>query len=1213
MIEFPQNKILVLDGAMGTMIQQRHFAESDFRGERFERWPVDLKGNNDLLNLTQPEAIADIAQRYVDAGADIITTNTFNANSISMADYGMENLAPEMALEGARIARRVADAAPRRVIVAGSIGPTNKTASMSPMVDDPGYRAVTYRDLYGAYRNQIEALAKGGADVLLFETVFDTLNLKAGLAAAADLAAEGLVELPVMVSVTIAGKDGRTFSGQTLEAFIESIRHAQLCSLGINCSFGAKDILPWLRTLARVSPWPVSCHPNAGLPDASGCYTETPASMAEVMEVMCADGLVNIVGGCCGTTPEHIAAIARVAAAYQPRKLPAAVAESGRPLRLAGLELLDVDGEREFVNVGERCNVAGSRKFLRLINEKNYDEALVIARKQIEAGAAVIDINMDDGLLDAREEMVKFLNLLAAEPEIARVPVMIDSSDWSVIEAALECVQGKAVVNSISLKEGEETFLKRAARLRRAGAAVVVMAFDEEGQAVTYERKIQVCERAYRLLRERLDFPASDIIFDPNILTVATGIPEHDRYGLDYLKAAEWIRSNLPGAHVSGGLSNLSFAFRGNNPLREAMHSVFLHEGQRRGMDMAILNPATRVDYDSINLELRELLEDVVMCRRDGTGERLAEWAQAHPAVKDSGVATKAAPEAGDEAKRASMSVEERLTDALMRGDASRLHEDLAEALAAGADPVGLIDGPLMKGMEQVGVLFGEGRMFLPQVVKTARTMKAAVTLLQPEIEKRGAMTDGGKKAGKAVFATVRGDVHDIGKNVVSIILACNNYEVIDLGVMVPAETIVDAVREHHPDFLCLSGLITPSLGEMVSVAEAMKAAGFDIPIMVGGATTSALHTALKIDPVYDGAVIHVVDASQNPLVASQLLNRDTREAFVAEMKSRAARLRDDYGKRREAERLIPHDEARRRKGMPCPTESVNPLGYGRSVVTLPIDSVAVAELINWKAYLAAWNLPATLSDAFALPADEAARSEWVAAQPEPDKAIEALRLADASLAVLKSVIERGGDEIVRGVVSINRCTVTSDDVIEIEAAEGNGCGARLPMLRRQTPDDQGHYPALSDYLRAKGDNVGAFAVTVRMPEGIAGDDEYDRLIVELLSHRIAESASEYMHRVKVPELWPGVQCGIRPAIGYPSIPDQTLMHELNRLLKMEEIGVSVTENGALEPSATVAGIYINNPDARYMLLGPLGDDQLEHYAALRSMTLDKMRRILNR
>lgn len=1212
MIEFPQDRILVLDGAQGTMIQQRSLTESDFRGGRFAAWPVDLKGNNDLLNITRPEVIADIAQQYVDVGADIITTNTFNANRISMADYGMEALAPEMAREGARIARRVADSASRPVIVAGSIGPTNKTASMSPSVDDPGYRAVTYRDLYAAYREQIEALAEGGADVLLFETVFDTLNLKAGLAAAADLAAEGRVTLPVMVSVTIAGKDGRTFSGQTLEAFVESIRHAPICSLGINCSFGARDILPWLRELARVSPWPVSCHPNAGLPDASGRYSETPATMAEVMDVMCAVGLVNIVGGCCGTTPGHIAAIARVAAAHAPRKLPEAAGERGRHLRLAGLDVLDADGDREFINVGERCNVAGSRKFLRLINEKNYDEALAIARKQIEAGAAVIDINMDDGLLEAREEMVKFLNLLAAEPEIARVPVMIDSSSWPVIEAALECVQGKAVVNSISLKEGEEVFLERAARLRKAGAAVVVMAFDEEGQAVTYERKIEVCERAYRLLRERLDFPASDIIFDPNILTVATGIPEHDRYGLDYLRAAGWIRENLPGAHVSGGLSNLSFAFRGNNPLREAMHSVFLHEGQRRGMDMAILNPATRVAYDSIDPELRELLEDVVLCRREGAGERLAEWAQAHPAVKGTSSEAKAAPIAADDTKRAAMSVEERLTDALMRGDASHLADDLAEALAAGADPVALIDGPLMKGMELVGVLFGEGRMFLPQVVKTARTMKAAVTLLQPEIERRGITAGGGKKAGRAVFATVRGDVHDIGKNIVSIILACNNYEVIDLGVMVPAEAIVEAVREHRPDFVCLSGLITPSLGEMVAVAEALKAAGFDTPIMVGGATTSALHTALKIDPVYDGAVIHVADASQNPLIASQLLNGATRDAYVADVKTRAARLRDDYTRRREAESLIPYDEARRRNGMPPATVGVYPYSYGRTVVSLPLD--LVPEMINWKAYLAAWYLPATLSDAFTLPADEGARSAWVAAQPAPAKAAEALRLADATLAVLREVMARATDDTVRGVVSINPCTVTPDDVIEIEPAEGNESGVSIPMLRRQTPDDQGRYPALSDYLHAAGDSVGAFAVTVRMPEGIAGDDDYyTRLIVELLSHRLAEWASEHMHRVTVPSLWQGVQCGIRPAIGYPSIPDQTLMHEINRLLRMEEIGITVTPNGALEPSASVAGIYISNYDARYFTLGPLGDDQLAHYAALRGVPPGDMRRILNR
>ncbi|MBD5252013.1 MAG: methionine synthase [Bacteroides sp.] len=1201
-MNLPSDRILILDGAQGTMIQQRQLTEQDFRGNRFADWPSELKGNNDLLNLTRPDIIADIARQYVEAGADIISTNTFNSNAISMADYGMESLAPEMAREGARIARRVADEAGRPVLVAGSIGPTNKTASMSPDIDDPGYRAVTYQDLYEAYRHQIQALLQGGADMILFETVFDTLNLKAGLAAAADLATELTREIPVMISVTIAGKDGRTFSGQTLEAFISSIEHSRPLSIGLNCSFGPREIMPWLKKLSELSPWPVSCHPNAGLPDASGSYGETPDSMARVIETMCREGMVNIVGGCCGTTPAHIADIARVARGKAPRPLP--TPKPVESLRLSGLELLEVAKGERFINIGERCNVAGSRKFLRLINEKNYDEALAIARRQIADGADIIDINMDDGLLETATEMVTFLNLLAAEPDIAGVPVMIDSSDWEVITRALECIQGKPVVNSISLKEGEETFLRRAEALRRAGAAVVVMAFDEEGQAVTYERKIEVCERAYRLLTERLSFPASDIIFDPNILTVATGIPEHDRYALDFIRATAWIRANLPGAHVSGGLSNLSFAFRGNNPLREAMHSVFLHHARLAGMDMAILNPATRVDYDSIDPELRDLLEDVLLCRSDGASERLAAWAQEHQAVKG---APSSSPR--PTVNREKTPVEERLTEALVHGDSSWLEADIAEALASGSDPVTLIDGPLMRGMERVGTLFGEGRMFLPQVVKTARTMKAAVTILQPEIERRGAAS-GAAKAGKIVFATVKGDVHDIGKNIVSIILACNNYEVIDLGVMVPAETILAAVKEHRPDIVCLSGLITPSLGEMVNVARTLRDNGIDTPLMVGGATTSMLHTALKIDPVYDGPVMHVADASQNPIMAATLLNPVTREDFITRLKSSAREARDNYEHRRALEQLVPVAEARSKHyvtSSPAPA----PAAYGCRVSTLRVADVA--PLINWKAYLTAWSLPATLSEAFSLPGDSESRRAWTEAQTSVDKAAQVLALADTTRQVLARIIDLDSPDMIRAVTSLNHCTLTPDDTLVIEAAAGNKSGATLPFLRRQSPDDLGSYTSVMDYLHAPGDTVGAFAVSVNIPADIAGDDDYHRLIVTLLSHRLAEAASQYLHSQVAPALWPGVERGIRPAIGYPSLPDQTLMHQLDNLLNMEKIGITVTSNGALEPSASVAGLYIANPEARYTLLGPVGDDQLALYADRRNLPLPTLRSILNR
>lgn len=1186
------------------MVQRRGLSEADFRGSRFADWPCDLRGNNDLLNLTRPDVIADIARQYVRAGADIISTNTFNANAISMADYAMEALAPEMAREGARIARAVADSAPRPVWVAGSIGPTNKTASMSPSIDDPGFRAVTYRDLYDAYRAQIEALLEGGVDILLFETVFDTLNLKAGLAAAADIAAGRGSDVPIMVSVTIAGKDGRTFSGQTLEAFIDSISHAPVSSLGLNCSFGPREIEPWLRRLAELSPWPVSCHPNAGLPDASGAYTETPESMARVVAGMCRDGLVNIVGGCCGTTPDHIAAIAAAAAEAAPRPLPGDVLPSST--RLAGLDRLDT-ASRPFINVGERCNVAGSRKFLRLISEKKYDEALAIARRQIDDGADIIDINMDDGLLDAREEMCRFLNLLAAEPDIARVPVMVDSSDWEVVTAALECIQGKPVVNSISLKEGEEVFLSRAAALRRAGAAVVVMAFDEQGQAVTYQRKIEVCQRAYRLLTGRLGFPPSDIIFDPNILTVATGIPEHDRYALDFIRATRWITDNLPGSHVSGGLSNLSFAFRGNNPLREAMHSVFLHHAVEAGMSMAILNPATRVAYDSIEPALRSLLEDVILCRRHDASDRLAAYAEAHPAVKGAAPAA----ERQTATPRELMSVDERLIDALVRGDGSRLDADLSEALAAGADPVAIIDGPLMKGMERVGALFGEGRMFLPQVVKTARTMKQAVAVLSPEIARRGAGA-GKARAGKVVFATVKGDVHDIGKNIVSIILACNNYEVIDLGVMVPAEKILEAVREHKPDIVCLSGLITPSLAEMTHVAEVLDKAGIDTPIMVGGATTSALHTALKIDPVYRGAVIHVTDASQNPLLAATLLNPVTRAGYIMELKDRAKAAREDYEARRRVQTLTDIATARARHYVTA-SPAAAPVALGRRELSLPVERVA--PLINWRAYLAAWSMPATLHEAFGLvDADSATRESWITAQSAPDKAAEALRLAEATLAVLDKVVAAADAATVRAVVSFNACRVTPGDLLCIEGAEGNSASVDFPVLRRQTPDNEGLFTSISDFIYAGGDYIGAFAVTVSMPEEVLDtEDEYHRLIAELLSHRLAEAGAEYLQSLAAAEMWSGLDRGIRPAVGYPSLPDQTLMHNLDKLLDMERIGIKVTSNGALEPAASVAGLYIANPDARYTLLGPLADDQLALYAEARSLPLATVRSILNR
>ncbi len=903
-----RKRVLVLDGAMGTMIQQYGLSEADFRGERFKDIPGMMKGNNDILCLTRPDVIEEIHRKYLEAGADIIETNTFNATSVSMADYHMETFCREINLAAARLARRVADEFTARTpekprFVAGSVGPTNKTCSMSPDVNNPAFRSLTFDDLCEAYTVQMEALLEGGVDAILIETIFDTLNAKAAIAAAEDSMKKRGRKVPLMLSVTVSDAAGRTLSGQTLDAFLASVQHADIFSVGLNCSFGARQLKPFLEQLARRAPYYISAYPNAGLPDSLGMYDQTPEEMAEEISEYINDGLVNIVGGCCGTTEKFIAA-------YQPlvaHACPHVPAEKPEHLWLSGLELLEVTPEINFVNVGERCNVAGSRKFLRLINEKKYDEALSIARKQVEYGAQILDINMDDGLLDAVGEMTNFLNLLASEPEIARVPVMIDSSKWEVIREGLKCVQGKCVVNSISLKEGEEVFLDHAREIQRMGAAVVVMAFDEQGQADTYARKIQVCERAYRLLVDKLQFNPADIIFDPNVLAVATGIDEHDNYAVDFIKAAGWIRKNLPGAHVSGGVSNLSFSFRGNNYVREAMHAVFLYHAIREGMDMGIVNPGTSVLYTDIPADVLERIEDVVLNRRPDAAERLVETAERLKAGQES---AKSQDVDARLAWRENTSVEARLQYALVKGVGDYLEDDLHEALMEYPNAVSIIEGPLMDGMNQVGELFGSGKMFLPQVVKTARTMKKAVAVLQPFIEAE--KEDGAQKAGKVLVATVKGDVHDIGKNIVSVVMACNNYEIIDLGVMVPAETIVETAVREHVDIVGLSGLITPSLEEMVHVVAEMRRAGLRIPVMIGGATTSKLHTALKIAPVYDGPVVHLKDASQNAPVAARLLNPGLRDEFVRALEAEYEELR----KKKEAEsvKTVSLEEARKNK-----------------------------------------------------------------------------------------------------------------------------------------------------------------------------------------------------------------------------------------------------------------------------------------------------------
>ena len=907
--EYIDKRILVLDGAMGTMIQQYGLTESDFRGDRFRDIPGMLKGCNDILCLTRPDIIRDIHRKYLEVGADIIETNTFNATSVSLADYRMQSYCREINLEAARLARHLADEYttknpehPRWV--AGSVGPTNKTCSMSPDVSNPAYRALTFDELANAYREQIIALLEGGVDTILIETIFDTLNAKAAIFAFEDAVKVTGRKVPLMLSVTVADISGRTLSGQTLDAFLASVQHVDIFSIGLNCSFGARQLKPFLKQLANRAPYYISAYPNAGLPNSLGQYDQTPEEMTAELKEYIDEGLVNIVGGCCGTTEVYIKQFVSLVKGYKPRLR----GTESKYLWLSGLDLLEVSPEIKFVNVGERCNVAGSRKFLRLINEKKYDEALAIARKQVDDGALVIDVNMDVGLLDAVEEMTNFLNLIASDPEIARVPIMIDSSKWDVILAGLKCVQGKCIVNSISLKEGEDVFISRARAVKRYGAAVIVMAFDEKGQADTYERKIEVCARAYRILTKEVGFRPQDIIFDPNVLAIATGMEEHNNYAVDFIRATKWIRENLSGAHVSGGVSNLSFAFRGNNYIREAMHAVFLYHAISEGMDMGIVNPSSSVLYTDIPFDILKCIEDVVLNRRDDASEKLIEVANK---LKAEGKETVTGRETVLHAAwREGTKVEERLQYALMKGIDDYLEDDLYEALKSYPNAVSIIEGPLMNGMNCVGELFGAGKMFLPQVVKTARTMKDAVSILQPYIVSEG--KEGVKKNGKILVATVKGDVHDIGKNIVSVVMACNNYEIIDLGVMVPAEKIVEVAIREQVDIVGLSGLITPSLDEMIHVVHEMERAGLRIPVMIGGATTSKLHTALKIAPVYHGPVVHLKDASLNAPVAARLLNPMTHDAFVKELADEYECLRKNNKEKRVLS--VSMEEARKNK-----------------------------------------------------------------------------------------------------------------------------------------------------------------------------------------------------------------------------------------------------------------------------------------------------------
>jgi len=1200
-----KEQILILDGGMGTMIQRYNLTENDYRGTQFAHLPGQLKGNNDMLGITRPDIIQSLHKQYLEAGAHIIETNSFSCNAISMAEYGMSNYVRELNLAAVRNARLVVDEYmtahpdhPR--FVAGSVGPTTKTASLSADISNPAARNVTFDDLHAAYYEQIAALIEGGVDLLLIETAVDTLNVKAALMAAQEAMAALSKTLPIMVSYTLAGKSGRILSGQTLEAALTSIAHVPLLSIGLNCSFGAKDMKPFLKELGRMAPCYISAYPNAGLPNSLGQYDETPETMAQQVQEYLDEGLVNIIGGCCGTTPAHIAAIAQRAKTAKIR-----VPASGyTDLALSGLEALTpfTMQPAPFLVIGERCNVAGSRKFLRLIKEKNYDEALTIARKQIDEGAQILDVNVDDGLLDGVQEMTNFLNLMASEPEIAAVPVMLDSSDWHILEAGLKCLQGKSIVNSISLKNGEADFLDKARKVRAYGAAVIAMAFDEQGQADTFERKIAVCERMYRLLTEKAGFEPYNIIFDPNVLAIATGIEEHNTYAVDFIRAVEWIKQHLPGAKISGGVSNLSFAFRGNNYLREAMHSVFLYHAIRKGLDMGIVNPSANLAYEAIPDDIRNTVEDVIFNRHANAVEKLMTLAQtlsSNAQETDTG-------KAKSEAAWRQSPVADRLKYALLKGIDEHLEEDLHEALKLYAKPVEIIDQPLMEGMNEVGALFGAGKMFLPQVVKTARTMKKAVSILQPFIE--ADRQKSASKAGKILIATVKGDVHDIGKNIASVILSCNNYEVIDLGVMVPPELIVAKAKELNVDIVALSGLITPSLQEMAVVAAEMEKAGLNIPLLIGGATTSPLHTALKIDPLYHNLVVQVSDASQAVPASGQMLNPKTKEEYIRDIKARYSRLREEHRPEKEWVSLA---YARQHPFSVDHTNYRNPKpAVEGSLVIDPIPVATVAPYINWAAFLAAWKLPVRYAKS-------------TNAQSDDPKEQEAVKL----LADAKTVLQdwsKHDHHTIRAIVGFYPVKVENESLI-IDGKHS------VPVLRQQEKREDDHYKALTDFIHPEGDYIGVFTVTAGHPACSAActcahsDDTYQAILEQTLEDRLAEAAAEYLHEqvrkkywayapeenLSPAELMKDAYKGIRPAAGYPSLPDVSLNFVIDRLLQMERIGVRLTPNGAMNPTASVSGLYIAHPESVYFYIGKIAPDQLADYATKRNVTVEETKRWL--
>ncbi|MFA6854071.1 MAG: methionine synthase [Bacteroidales bacterium] len=1220
------DRILILDGAMGTMIQRYNLTEEDFRGDRFRDFDVLLKGNNDLLSITRPDVIREIHREYLAAGADIIETNTFNSTSISMQDYKMSHLAGEINRAAVKLAREAADEFTKLTpekprFVAGSIGPTNKTASMSPRVEEPMYRAATFDHFKSAYKEQIFALVEGGADLLLIETIFDTLNAKAAIFAAEEVAAETGINTPIMLSVTLSDKAGRTLSGQTLGAFVASVSHANPLLIGLNCSLGAAELKPYVKELGKAAPFYISTYPNAGLPNQLGEYDETPEKMASQIREFIDERLINVVGGCCGTTPEHISKYVDLVKGAIPH-------ERSKPseyMQLSGLEMLEVSPQINFLNIGERCNVAGSRKFLRLIKEQKYEEALDIARKQVEDGAQVLDINMDEGLLDGVKEMTNFLNMLASDPDVSRVPIMIDSSDWNVLEAGLKCVQGKPILNSISLKNGEVEFLRQAKLAQMYGAAVVVMAFDETGQAASYERRIEICERAYRLLTEN-GFDPKDIIFDPNILAIATGMDEHKNYAVDFIESVTWIKENLPHAKVSGGVSNLSFSFRGNDYIRELMHSAFLYHAINAGLDMGIVNPSQSVIYEDIPENEKQLVEDVIFNRNDDATERLMAYAE--KIKKDKSTDTE---QAKSEEWR-NYTLDERLSYALVKGISDHMEEDLAEALRIYPRAVDIIDKPLMEGMNRVGNLFGAGKMFLPQVVKAARAMKKAVSILQPVLEAEKS-TEESNKAGKILLATVKGDVHDIGKNIVSIVLSCNNYDIIDLGVMVPPEKIIETIKKEKPDIVGLSGLITPSLGEMGVVAEEMQKAGLNIPLLIGGATTSKLHTALKIEPKYSGPVVYVKDASQAPSAVANLMNRESRQEYIEKVKEEYERLRENYSQK-EVE-LVTIDEARENayKIDWNSFESYKPNSLGR----IKLDKINIAEIIpwlDWKFLFPAWNLSARFHTITRIGKSDEERAKWIESFREDDreKGKEAIKLYDDAVEMLNKFVSDDVDYI-RAVFGIYEA-YSDNDTIYVKG-DAKGDYTAFPFLRQQKKSRKNEYYCLSDFTAplesGKKDYIGAFAVTAgfgaddQLERYSVEGDEYNGLLMKSLLDRLAEAATEWLHAKVRREYWGYASNedltidemlavrfqGIRPAVGYPSIPDQTTNFTLHDLLSTEEIGIKLTENGVMHPNASVSGLFFSHPQSKYFGIGEIDEAQMVDYANRKKKNPDEIRKFL--